>query len=151
MQLIRTIVWVLILVGLLAFSFFNWRPVEVTIWENLVLETKVPALVVVSFLLGLIPMWLYHRGAKWRLERRISSLEAAAESHRRLTTPAAQTDGAAAPTPPASRSDMLEAQADNSGPAPAPVASSARTGPSDATLAENSRKQDPGPLTSNPD
>ncbi|MEM7690766.1 MAG: hypothetical protein AAF291_17260 [Pseudomonadota bacterium] len=81
MQIVRTIIWVLIFVGLLAFSFFNWDPVEVTLWENLVLETKVPALVIVSFLLGLIPMWGYHRSVKWSLNRRIRSLENAARSN----------------------------------------------------------------------
>ena len=80
MQIVRTIIWVLIFVSLLAFSFFNWDPVEVTLWENLVLETKVPALVIVSFLLGLLPMWGYHRSVKWSLGRRIRSLENAARS-----------------------------------------------------------------------
>lgn len=80
MQIVRTIVWVLLFVGLLAFSFFNWKPVEVTIWNNLILETKVPALVIVSFLLGLIPTWLLHRGVKWRLHRRIKTLENAARA-----------------------------------------------------------------------
>ena len=77
MQIVRTIGWVLLLFSLLAFSFFNWKPVEVQIWSNLVLETKLPALVVVSFLLGLIPMWLVHRASKWRATRRLSALEAA--------------------------------------------------------------------------
>ena len=77
MQVVRTIVWVLLLAALLVFSAFNWAPVEVKIWTNLVLETKIPALVIVSFLLGLLPMWLLHQGSKWRLHRRISSLETA--------------------------------------------------------------------------
>lgn len=81
MQIVRTIIWVLILFGILAFSFFNWEPVEVTLWDNLVLETKVPALVIIAFLLGLIPMWLYHRSVKWSLGRRIRSLENAAKSN----------------------------------------------------------------------
>ena len=55
MQVVRTIIWVLILVGVVLFSFFNWRDVEVMIWDNLVLETKVPALVIISFLLGFLP------------------------------------------------------------------------------------------------
>lgn len=75
MQIVRTIVWILILLALLTFSFFNWQPVEVTLWDNLVLETKVPALVIVAFLLGLVPTWLYHRSVKWSLNRRIRSLE----------------------------------------------------------------------------
>ena len=80
MQIVRTILWVLLLVALLVFSIFNWTPVEVRIWENLILETRIPALVIVSFLLGLIPTWLMHRGVKWRLERRIKTLETAART-----------------------------------------------------------------------
>lgn len=78
MQIVRTILWVLLFAGLMFFSFFNWKEVEVQIWTNMVLETKVPALVIVSFLLGMIPMWLLHRSTKWRLTRRIKMLEAAA-------------------------------------------------------------------------
>ena len=78
MQIVRTILWVLLFAGLMFFSFFNWKEVEVQIWTNLVLETKVPALVIVSFLLGMVPTWLLHRGTKWRLTRRIKALEAAA-------------------------------------------------------------------------
>lgn len=80
MQFVRTLIWVLILAALLIFTAFNWRPVEVQIWTNLVLETKIPALVIVAFLLGLVPTWLLHRGTKWRLNRRISHLETAARS-----------------------------------------------------------------------
>jgi uncharacterized integral membrane protein len=70
MQIVRTIVWVLLLVALLVFSAFNWKPVEVKIWEGLVLETKIPALVVVSFLIGLIPMWMLHRANRFYMSRR---------------------------------------------------------------------------------
>ena len=96
MQIVRTLVWALILFGLLAFSFFNWDSVEVTLWDNMVLETKVPALVIISFLLGLLPMWTIHRGVKWRLNRRISSLENAARSNA-LTRHAPTSAGDAAP------------------------------------------------------
>lgn len=78
MQIVRTILWVLLFAGLMFFSFFNWNEVEVQIWTNMVLETKVPALVIVSFLLGMVPTWLLHRGTKWRLTKRIKTLEAAA-------------------------------------------------------------------------
>ncbi|MED5205397.1 MAG: DUF1049 domain-containing protein [Pseudomonadota bacterium] len=94
MQIVRTIGWVLLLFSLLAFSFFNWKPVEVQIWSNLVLETKLPALVVLSFLLGLVPMWLVHRASKWRATRRINALETATS---RLATPAPAPAAAAAP------------------------------------------------------
>ena len=99
MQIVRTIAWFALLVVLLTFSFFNWKPVEVQIWDNLVLETKVPALVVVSFLLGLVPMWLIHRGAKWRLQRRIAGLETAARNVAMTPTPAAAPGVATAQAP----------------------------------------------------
>lgn len=110
MQIIRTIVWVLLLVALLAFSFFNWKPVEVTIWDNLVLETKVPALVIVSFLLGLVPMWLIHRGSVWRQNRRISALEASQRATMATATPPAPvapvTDPDPTPRAPLTRDDL---------------------------------------------
>ena len=96
MQFVRTIIWVLLLFALLAFSFFNWQSVEVKIWNNLVLETKLPALVIVSFLMGLIPMWLIHRGSKWQMKRRINALETAAS--RLSASTAASTKAAAAGT-----------------------------------------------------
>jgi uncharacterized integral membrane protein len=80
MQIVRTIVWVLLLVILLIFSINNWNPVEVKIWEGLVLETKVPALVVISFLLGLLPMWLLHRITAYSARRKITSLQTAART-----------------------------------------------------------------------
>jgi lipopolysaccharide assembly protein A len=98
MQIIRTLVWVLILVMLLVFTAFNWRPVEVTIWTNTVLETKIPALAIAAFLLGLVPMWLIHRGTKWRLERRIAALESAARVGSRSRAPT-QPDAVANPAP----------------------------------------------------
>ena len=76
MQIIRTVIWVLLLVGLLAFSWANWEPnVTVKIWSNLVIDTKIPAIVIVSFLIGFVPMWMLHRGNSWRLSRRIGTLE----------------------------------------------------------------------------
>lgn len=97
MQIIRTAVWVLLLVALLLFSLNNWNPVEVKIWEGLILETKLPALVLLSFLLGLLPMWLLSKAGKWRLTRRISALENSVRAN--------------TPTPPLATTTQLEAAA----------------------------------------
>lgn len=75
MQIVRTILWVMLACAIMLFSFLNWTPVEVTLWDGLLVETKVPALVILAFLLGILPMWLYHRSVKWGLDRRIRSLE----------------------------------------------------------------------------
>ncbi len=94
MQIVRTIVWVVLAIALLLFSINNWHAVEIKIWEGLILETKLPALVIVSFLLGLGPMWLLSKAGKWRLNRRINALE--------------NTVRATAPTPPLATSTQLD-------------------------------------------
>lgn len=76
MKVLRTIVWVLVIAVLAAFTVANWEPVEVRIWQGLVLDTKLPALVVFAFLAGLVPTWLVYRATRWRLAKRIAQLEA---------------------------------------------------------------------------
>ena len=76
MKALRTIFWVLVAVLLAAFTVANWNPVEVRIWQGLVLDTKLPALVIGAFLLGLVPTWGVYRASRWRMARRISALEA---------------------------------------------------------------------------
>ena len=80
MQIVRTVIWVLLLVALLLFSLANWTDVTVKIWDGIVVDTKIPAIVIVSFLIGFVPMWLYYRGSKWRLTRKVASLETAART-----------------------------------------------------------------------
>ena len=110
MKIIRTIVWVLLLVALLIFSINNWNPVEVKIWEGLVLETKLPALVVIALLLGWLPMWLLHRANKWNNERRIASLESAARAAAMAPAPA--------PAPPPEEPPAALSATDETQPAP---------------------------------
>lgn len=97
MQIVRTVVWVVLAVALLLFSINNWNPVDIKIWEGLILETKLPALVIVSFLLGLVPMWLALKAGKWRLNRRINALENSVRAT------------AAPPPPPVATTTQLEA------------------------------------------
>jgi len=96
MQVIRTVVWVVLIIALALFTLNNWQPVSVKIWEGVYLETKLPALILVSFLLGLVPMWLAALAGKWRLNRRISALQ--------------NTVQASAPPPPVATSTQLESR-----------------------------------------
>ena len=101
MQIIRTVVWVLVIVALFLFSLNNWTPVEIKIWEGLILETKLPALVLIAFLLGLAPMWLLAKTAKWRLNRRINALENSVKANAAPPPLATTTQlAAASPLPP---------------------------------------------------
>ncbi|MCL6251807.1 DUF1049 domain-containing protein [Altererythrobacter sp. KTW20L] len=80
MQVVRTVIWVLLLVALAIFTYANWVPVTVRIWDNLLVDTMLPAIVMLSFAIGFVPMWLYHRAAKWQLHRRIAALEVASRT-----------------------------------------------------------------------
>lgn len=99
MQIVRTIVWVLLLAAFIALTLLNWETqLAVRIWPGIVWDTRLPAVIVVAFVLGLVPMWLIHRGSKWRLQRRIVQLE----NSQRATANAIATPAAVpAPTPPA--------------------------------------------------
>ena len=111
MKIVRTVVWVLLLVALLVFSALNWKPVEVKVWEGLIIETKIPALVVVAFLIGLVPTWMVHRASRWNYDRRIASLESAARA-------SAMAHPAPAPAPLAEDPRAGLAPADEAKPAP---------------------------------
>jgi hypothetical protein len=74
-KILRTILWILAAFGFLIFAIYNWQPVELTLWQNLVLETKVPVLALLAFAAGFVPMWALHRSVTWGLNRRIRALE----------------------------------------------------------------------------
>jgi len=80
MQIVRLILWLVVTALFALFTYANWFRVEVKIWEDLRLETPLPMLVVVAFLLGLVPMWVLHHSKQWRLMRRVRSLENAAQT-----------------------------------------------------------------------
>jgi uncharacterized integral membrane protein len=75
MRFLKTLIWVTIIIGLIVFAINNWDAVSVRLWGGLRLDTKLPALVIVAFLLGFLPLYLVHRAQIWRMKRRILTLE----------------------------------------------------------------------------
>ncbi|WP_077147721.1 DUF1049 domain-containing protein [Sphingopyxis sp. KK2] len=75
MGIVRTIIWVLLTALLVVFSTVNWVVVPVQVWPNLIVETKLPAIVLISFLIGFLPTWLAWRAARWSLKRRLDHSE----------------------------------------------------------------------------
>ena len=129
MKIVRTIVWVVLLVALTAFAAINWdERATVKIWENLVVETNIPAIVVVSFLIGFVPMWLAYRGMRWQLTRRIARLEGTARAAATIplaTAPASEAEPvarpvAAEPVTPAEHPAPISARVDEHRPPNAP-------------------------------
>jgi lipopolysaccharide assembly protein A len=77
MSFLKTIFWVIFLVGFIIFAINNWQPVSVRLWGGMWLDTKLPALIGVSFLIGFLPLYIWHRTQDFRFKRRIATLETA--------------------------------------------------------------------------
>lgn len=80
MQVIRTIAWVVLTAVLVAFVAMNWTHVPVNFWplqdgNYFHFEWPVGLVALLFFVLGMLPVWAYLRAVRWRLNRRIASLE----------------------------------------------------------------------------
>lgn len=88
MQVVRTIAWILLTAVVVAFVVANWsEPQDVRLWPTgnevggwYVVMWPVGFIALTFTLIGFVPMWLYHRAAKWQLHRRIAALEVAART-----------------------------------------------------------------------
>lgn len=121
MQFLRTAFWVVIAVALAFFCMANYVPVTVRLWGDLVMETKLPVLLIGAFLLGALPFWIMARATRWRLKRRLDSTERALAA---VTTPPAPPASAVPVTPtpvaPSSTPPMADAT-DPATPPPPPL------------------------------
>lgn len=75
MGVVRTIIWIFLTAVLVVFAMANWIAVTVTIWPGQVLDTKLPVLILASFLIGSIPTWIALRATRWTLNRRLDNSE----------------------------------------------------------------------------
>lgn len=75
MQFLKTLL-IVFTVGLaVAFAFNNWTPVDIRLWGGLLVDINKPLLLLICFLLGLIPTWLWQRALRWRLQQRLAASE----------------------------------------------------------------------------
>ena len=75
MQFLKTLFWVLLAVVLVLFGTRNWADVTLNLWGDIQADIKIPLLLLIVFLLGLIPTWLVMRARMWSMNRRIDALE----------------------------------------------------------------------------
>lgn len=82
MQVLRTIVWVTLVILVLLFILFNvGNYADLNVWPEVGAEPPVIvsgpmwAFSLGFILLGFVPMWLLSRAQIWRLKRRLASLE----------------------------------------------------------------------------
>lgn len=109
MQFIKILFWVLLLVATFIFWWTNEARSSLDVGAA-VIEARVSTFVVGAFLIGFLPTWMVLRGFRWRLTRRIKTLEDSARP-------------ATAPTPTATRAPTPTLSVD-----PAPAVSSVDSG-----------------------
>jgi lipopolysaccharide assembly protein A len=69
MSFLKTLFWIVVAVIVALFCFNNWTVVTVNLWNGLILETKLPLLLGLFFVLGLLPPLLLWQTARWQLRR----------------------------------------------------------------------------------
>jgi uncharacterized membrane protein YciS (DUF1049 family) len=75
MQFLKTLLWVLLAVVVALFASRNWVPVTLALWGDIQADIKLPALLLIVFLIGFVPTWLTMRAKQWALTRRIEAME----------------------------------------------------------------------------
>jgi lipopolysaccharide assembly protein A len=73
MQFLRTVFWVVLAVIGAVFALNNWVPVTIKLWSDIVVDTPLPFLMFLCFLVGLLPPLLLHRITRWSLNRKLEN------------------------------------------------------------------------------
>jgi len=71
MHFLKTVFWVIVAVVLVLFTRTNWFSVTVTLWGGLLVDIKLPILVIGAFLLGFLPTFILYRARIWSIRRRV--------------------------------------------------------------------------------
>ena len=75
MQFLKTVFWAFVAAVVALFAWVNWTPVTVNLWSDIQADIKLPLLLLVAFLIGLLPTWLVLRARVWSLKRRLETVE----------------------------------------------------------------------------
>ncbi len=102
MQFLRTVFWVILAVLGVVFAFNNSQIVTISLWRDIVVDTPLWMVALVSFLLGALPTLILYRATKWNLKRRLESANRALVDTQATTPPPPSIPPGAAPiVPPA--------------------------------------------------
>ena len=75
MQFLKILFWCLISFTAAIFTYGNWVWVTINLWGGLVAEVNLPFMMLLTFLAGVVPTWLYYRTIRWRLSQRLTTAE----------------------------------------------------------------------------
>jgi len=99
MQFLRILFWCLLAFVAALFTYGNWTPVTIQLWSGLEALVKLPFLLLVAFLAGLVPTLLYNHAVRWRLRQRLAAAEQDAAQARYAATIAETPPPIAVPVP----------------------------------------------------
>ena len=93
MQFLKILFWCLLAFVAALFTYGNWVSVTINLWSGTEALVKLPFLLLIAFLTGFLPIYIYHRVVRWRLKQRLAGTERALSETQALpltpTTPAA--------------------------------------------------------------
>jgi uncharacterized membrane protein YciS (DUF1049 family) len=75
MQFLKTVFWAIVTALVVLFGARNWTDVTLNLWGDIQADIKVPLLLVIVFLIGFLPTWLFLRAKIWSCRRRLEALE----------------------------------------------------------------------------
>jgi putative membrane protein len=84
LRFLKTLFWIVVAALVTLFAARNWRDVTIDLWGNLQADIKVPIVLAIAFLIGLVPTWLIFRAKLWRATNR------AAIAQREVAMPVAE-------------------------------------------------------------
>lgn len=76
MKFAKLLFWVAFIIGLVIFSVNSWQSVTLSVGLDSVLVTKLPVLVILSLLIGFLPLYIWHHIIKWRLTKKLNAANA---------------------------------------------------------------------------
>lgn len=90
MQFLKTLFWCLLAFVAAMFTRNNWTTVPVNLWGGLIAEINLPLLLLITFLVGFVPMLGVYHAARWRMRSRLATAERTIATLREvIATPAA--------------------------------------------------------------
>lgn len=93
MGFLRTLFWMALTVVVVVFSLRNWTTVTLDLFGGLAADVKLPVLIVGAFLIGFVPLFLYHKVTRWQDRRRVAATIAAPVSPLAPAVPVAEESG----------------------------------------------------------
>lgn len=98
MQFLKILFWFLLAFIAALFTYGNWTSVQINLWSGLIADVNLPLLLLVTFLIGFVPTYLYLGATRWRLRQRLTTSERMLADSRALVA-AGSTPIARDPTP----------------------------------------------------